>query len=544
MSFFDAMNSPESMAETTPSSDLVSPSRPEVKAETSNTAALPTAEPAAGGLIVEDSAEQVGPGQMRKSEFLSQLKTEVCTTVNAAIAETGRNTDGCPYIANWFDYYTRQGSGHLERAILKYTPEAAAANSARSYISTVTRRAGEAAATWAKTGQITGIPDGIPITLPGMDLSGGLLSAVTGIGGMLFKAKPGGPKPPADPRTIQHQMGEGRPLDSPVRSRMESAFGHDFSHVRTHTNSRAAGLSGQYNARAFTIGSHVAFGSGEYQPGTVMGDGLIAHELAHVVQQGNSTDSFAPLEISSAPSSALEQDADRSAMSVMTSLLGHDNDRASSSIQRVLPALRSGLRLSRCTKSDEVCKKSVCEKSEIAIKKTVTINPTILYKSTANPDNAISYANDEIYNQANITLKKGNELNLKDEKGKEKSKNILGNDFILDEYDNITKPTDEEKKLFKVNQSPGAASVYFVQGLSQKSLGENFSAWAGVGFIGSVVGNKDYQNTFAHELGHLLLNQRGSHHDCRNNLMHKSAPDPKDLTCEQIKRMRVNDLAK
>ena len=70
---------------------------------------------------------------------------------------------------------------------------------------------------------------------------------------------------------------------------MSAAFGYDFSGVRVHTDAKAGELSSQLNARAFTIGSDVAFAGGEYQPGTLIGDALIAHELAHVVQQGGGT---------------------------------------------------------------------------------------------------------------------------------------------------------------------------------------------------------------------------------------------------------------
>ncbi len=52
-----------------------------------------------------------------------------------------------------------------------------------------------------------------------------------------------------------------------------------------HTDSNASSVSNRVNARAFTVGNHVAFGGGEYKPGTLAGDALIAHELAHTVQQ-------------------------------------------------------------------------------------------------------------------------------------------------------------------------------------------------------------------------------------------------------------------
>ncbi len=72
---------------------------------------------------------------------------------------------------------------------------------------------------------------------------------------------------------------------------MEGAFGHNFKNVKVHTDSRATGLSRSMHAKAFTISNHIAFGAGEYQPGTITGDDLIAHELAHVVQQSGATSS-------------------------------------------------------------------------------------------------------------------------------------------------------------------------------------------------------------------------------------------------------------
>lgn len=77
----------------------------------------------------------------------------------------------------------------------------------------------------------------------------------------------------------------GQPLDAGTRTWMESRFGHDFSGVRLHTNGRAAQSAASVGARAYTVGRNVVFGGGEYVPGTSEGQKLLAHELAHVVQQ-------------------------------------------------------------------------------------------------------------------------------------------------------------------------------------------------------------------------------------------------------------------
>jgi hypothetical protein len=77
----------------------------------------------------------------------------------------------------------------------------------------------------------------------------------------------------------------GRPLDTGVRTFMESRFGADFSGVRIHTDARAAESAAAVNANAYTVGQHVAFGEGRYAPGSGTGRSLLAHELTHVLQQ-------------------------------------------------------------------------------------------------------------------------------------------------------------------------------------------------------------------------------------------------------------------
>jgi hypothetical protein len=77
----------------------------------------------------------------------------------------------------------------------------------------------------------------------------------------------------------------GRPLDGGTRSMMEQRFAHDFSQVRVHSDSAAASSAAARQARAYTLGNHVVFGAGQYAAGSAQGQRLIAHELAHVVQQ-------------------------------------------------------------------------------------------------------------------------------------------------------------------------------------------------------------------------------------------------------------------
>ena len=80
----------------------------------------------------------------------------------------------------------------------------------------------------------------------------------------------------------------GHALDPHTRGRMEHAFGSDLSSVRVHTGDTAAHLNQELGARAFTLGSDVYFGAGEYRPRTPTGDRLLAHELAHTMQDAPS----------------------------------------------------------------------------------------------------------------------------------------------------------------------------------------------------------------------------------------------------------------
>lgn len=82
--------------------------------------------------------------------------------------------------------------------------------------------------------------------------------------------------------------GGGSPLSDSVRQFFEPRFGHDFSDVRVHTGAGAAESARNINAHAFTHGTDVTFGAGQYKPETSAGKRLLAHELAHVVQQNRS----------------------------------------------------------------------------------------------------------------------------------------------------------------------------------------------------------------------------------------------------------------
>jgi len=98
------------------------------------------------------------------------------------------------------------------------------------------------------------------------------------------------PKQVAVPSSVHEALRtNGQPLDAATLASMEPRFGHDFSHVRVHSDSKAAEAAQAVNALAYTVGNDIVFGAGRYIPGTAEGRRLLAHELTHVVQQSGST---------------------------------------------------------------------------------------------------------------------------------------------------------------------------------------------------------------------------------------------------------------
>ena len=104
----------------------------------------------------------------------------------------------------------------------------------------------------------------------------------------LLQAKAEGQTPKVAPNlesSIHALQGGGQPLSKETRNFFEPRFGQDFSNVKVHNDSNANQLARSINARAFTKGSDIVFGDGEYRPGSSNGKRLLGHELTHVVQQ-------------------------------------------------------------------------------------------------------------------------------------------------------------------------------------------------------------------------------------------------------------------
>ncbi|MEP7252326.1 MAG: DUF4157 domain-containing protein, partial [Ginsengibacter sp.] len=312
-----------------------------------------------GMFLVDDSAAP-SQGQMNKTSFLQRLNAEVCQTVDDAVRFTGSSSDNCPYIREVFARYQNNSPAQIEAVIQRYEPATRFAQSADDIIRMVKAHAFTAAVQWAANGLLPGLPENISnqissgiatvsnavstVTNAVSSVTSSISNAVSSVGNLFFKAKPGTTPGTQSPLGVMNSLGKGSSINSGTRNKMESTFGTSFSDVQVHTDSKASGLSSGMNARAFTVGNHIAFGSGEYKPGTMLGDALMAHELAHVIQQkGNPSSNVSAGNYSM--NSQIEKEADNSTFGFLANQALRGDQKKS-----LRPKLKSGLSIHSCGK--------------------------------------------------------------------------------------------------------------------------------------------------------------------------------------------------
>jgi hypothetical protein len=312
------------------------------------------ADATAGEWLVEDDAESVPPGRLRRADFLARLRPALCRAADAELRSLGHDTQGCPYLERAFAHYATLPAARLEVALRRFAPEAARARTAHEVIPHVAARVARGVARWAQTGELPELPGGVDLAdlapnglLSGLGaLAGPFSGLVGGLSRLFFKAAPGAPAPQATAAGVESLPG-GAPLATGVRQDMSRALGQALPDVRVHTGAEAASLNTRLGSRAFTLGQHVVFGQGEYQPGTPVGDALLAHELAHVLQQGREVTpvTLAKTDPPTAADGALEADADEAAVGAVVSLWGRTERGLRDLRQKTGPRLKSGLKL-------------------------------------------------------------------------------------------------------------------------------------------------------------------------------------------------------
>lgn len=286
--------------------------------------------PSPWGTIVDDQVEPA-PGQIRRHAFIAVALPAIEAAANQELARVGRTAEDCPYLERALRFYRWQTASHIERTIAKYARPKS--TDPPGLLAAIVERVRASVAVWIATGRVE---------LPAGASSDSGLGPVLGFDGAVN----------ADPGSVRARLGAGRPLDVPTRARMERGFGYSFSDVRIHADASAARTASALSARAFTLGSDVAFGAGQFQPGTPRGELMLAHELAHVLQQRGATESARAW--SSVPEGELEADADRAAVSAVARA-GLAPEELARHVALHAPAQGAGgLRLQRCDDDEAV----------------------------------------------------------------------------------------------------------------------------------------------------------------------------------------------
>lgn len=326
----------------------VGPATSPAETQADAVAAQVTGAQAPDRLLVDEGELQAG--QMHTSAFMNELRQQVTAAADEALGPIWTAL-GCPYIEQWFSSHQSAGATKLEALARKYSGVPRASN-ARDYIAPICNRVRAGIGTWKNGGDVSG------------DLAAAGMASAADAAASSPRDEDGNPRPPVEhaaqrkpsghdpmtPQSLVSELGDGEALSADTAARMGEAFGgEDFSDVRVHTGEQAARKAGELDARAFAVGEHVAFGPGEYQPGTLEGDAMLAHELAHTVQQrGATSESSAQRKPIAGESTAHEDDADRAAVGVLGRLWGGVKGAFGSIRENVGPALSSGYQLQRC----------------------------------------------------------------------------------------------------------------------------------------------------------------------------------------------------
>lgn len=282
-------------------------------------------------LLVDDLP--VGPGQMLMSQFIAQLRPAVTA---AADEELGPiySAIGCPYIDQYFSRYAGQPASAGEALLRRYAPACRGARTAADMIAPVVARVREGVRTWRDTGK------------PPADIAAAEPAAAQAAAPATAQAlrAPDGRETLA---SLEAELGPGQALQASTASRMSDALGVDVAGARIHTGAVAARKAAEVDALAFAVGSNVVMGAGAPAAGTLEGDALLAHELAHTAQQ---REAAAQPAARMQPIGAEAADAEAAADQAVVAAAAARGGRGGL-VRRFAETMRTGLQLQRCPKS-------------------------------------------------------------------------------------------------------------------------------------------------------------------------------------------------
>jgi hypothetical protein len=201
-----------------------------------------------------------------RSAFMDELRSDLEAMVDEELGQYGWSGKDCPWITWYIERYRSASRDELNQLADKWLDGKVPLTIA-AFRRAIVERARKGVRHWAaKGGSLPSFPTLGDAAPPPM---------------LRRWARPsGGSSSPTSVDTLT-QLGPGEALSSSLAQRFSKELGGAVSNVRVHHDASAASSAAEVNAHAFSVGEHIAFGAGRFAPGTVFGDALLAHELAH-----------------------------------------------------------------------------------------------------------------------------------------------------------------------------------------------------------------------------------------------------------------------
>ncbi len=295
------------------------------------------------GLIVDDAVADLRPEQMHRADFLVQARTAALEGAHTGAGPLAASAD--TEVEGTAARYGAQPAAQMEATVRAEVVGAAGATKAAGLVNAIRDASNNEARGRLSTGVSDKAADAVGAAVDAVS------NAASAVANLLFKSRGDttATSGPGDVARARSQLGRGDTVPAGLRTEVEQVTGQDLSDVRVHTGAPAQTMAADLGARAFTVGRDIVVAGGEPSTGTLHGDALLAHELAHAAQQGRSGIAESAEKSDTGGGRDLaETAADDVSADAVIGLWTGMRQRLSDAGSTVAGRVKSGLRLQRC----------------------------------------------------------------------------------------------------------------------------------------------------------------------------------------------------